>query len=45
VYAPSEVDAVSPASEGAPAEPSSAAEVAVGPVAAAAGTRGEAEAP
>jgi hypothetical protein len=44
VYAPSEVDAVSPASGGAPAEhsPDGAAPT---PVAAAAGTSGEAEAP
>jgi len=44
VYAPSEVDAVSPTSEGAPAEPLPDG-AAPTPVAAAAGTRGEAEAP
>jgi pyruvate dehydrogenase E1 component alpha subunit len=44
VYAPSEVDAVSPASEGAPAEPLPDG-AGPTPVAAAAGTRGEAEAP
>ncbi|HET6814009.1 MAG TPA: thiamine pyrophosphate-dependent dehydrogenase E1 component subunit alpha [Actinomycetota bacterium] len=44
VYAPSEVDAVSPASEGAPAEPLPDG-AAPTPVAAAAGARGEAEAP
>src|SRR5215216_927793 len=43
VYAPSEVDAVSPTSEGAPAEPLPDG-AAPTPVAAAAGTRGEAEA-
>jgi pyruvate dehydrogenase E1 component alpha subunit len=43
-YAPSEVDAVSPTSEGAPAEPLPDG-AAPTPVAAAAGTRGEAEAP
>jgi acetoin:2,6-dichlorophenolindophenol oxidoreductase subunit alpha len=44
VYAPSEVDAVSPTSGGAPAEPLPDG-AAPTPVAAAAGTRGEAEAP
>ena len=44
VYAPSEVDAVSPASEGAPAEPLPDG-AGPTPVAAAAGARGEAEAP
>jgi acetoin:2,6-dichlorophenolindophenol oxidoreductase subunit alpha len=44
VYAPSEVDAVSPTSEGAPAEPLPDG-AAPTPVAAAAGARGEAEAP
>jgi acetoin:2,6-dichlorophenolindophenol oxidoreductase subunit alpha len=44
VYAPSEVDAVSPTSEGAPAEPLPDGATPT-PVAAAAGARGEAEAP
>jgi acetoin:2,6-dichlorophenolindophenol oxidoreductase subunit alpha len=45
VYAPSEVDALTYTGDGAPAAPAPAEGVAVGPVAAAAGTREEAEAP
>jgi acetoin:2,6-dichlorophenolindophenol oxidoreductase subunit alpha len=45
VYAPSEVDAVSPAADAAGLAPASPDGAAAGPVAAAAGARGEAEAP
>jgi acetoin:2,6-dichlorophenolindophenol oxidoreductase subunit alpha len=45
VYAPSEVDALTVTGDGAPSTAPPAAEAAPGPVAAAAGTRGEAEAP
>jgi acetoin:2,6-dichlorophenolindophenol oxidoreductase subunit alpha len=45
VYAPSEVDALTVTGDGAPAPPSTEAPSAAGPVAAAAGTREEAEAP
>jgi TPP-dependent pyruvate/acetoin dehydrogenase alpha subunit len=45
VYAPSEVDALTVTGDGAPSPAAEGAEAAPGPVAAAAGARGEAEAP